>query len=281
MSSLLSNATMLSSIGVMILAATIVVVAIWTAVLSVKVSKLKKLVMMEQERSAELARQLANQGRRRPMGAAPQAAAQPVKAASPQPSQTKAAQPAKGKGRKNKPVIPFGQNKEAQSRAQRAYTDQADEADYDPDSIDFNKVQGLRQQAVGTMPANAQPVRSAVPHANAAHQQARVREPRQRADSRPLEQQKTGKMPTVTARQATSETKASFDRVNEELRSRNGTSSAWVEEDARRVVERHERAAKRQRLSERRQHEQLRRQAESIVAEHHRQMSQLNNQRPS
>lgn len=272
----------------MILAAAIVVVAVWTTVLSVKVSKLKKLVMMEQEHSAELARQLATQGRRRSgaSGPAPGTAVSPsgmplerTADAAPGSAGAESAERArKPKGRKSKPTIPFGANKEAQSRAQEAYADLADSADYDPDSIDFDKVEGLRTMHVGTMPADARPVRSASPVAagGTVRQQGRVREPRPRMDARVLEQQTTGKMPTVTARQATAETKASFDRVGEELRSRNGTSSAWVEEDARRVVERHERAARRQRLSERRQHEQLRRQAESIVAEHHRQMSQVN-----
>lgn len=281
MSALLSNAAALSSLGVMILAAAIVVVAVWVAVLSVKVSKLKKLVMMEQERSAELMRQAAPQGKRRP--GAPMAgtsavspSGMPVESTSSVLSGEAAdeGRAKKQKGRKGKPTIPFGANKEAQSRAQQAFVSQVDEDDFDPDSIDFNKVEGLRPQGVATMPANAQAVRPAVAATGSPRQQPHAREPRARTDARALEQQKTGRMPTVTARQATSETKASFDRVSEELRSRNGASSAWVEEDARRVVERHERAAKRQRLSERRQQEQLRRQAESIVAEHHRQMSE-------
>lgn len=268
----------------MVLAAAIVIVAIWTAVLSVKVSKLKKLVMMEQERSADLARRLAFQGRRR-SGASPSGTASAAVSPSGMPieQETLGAMPddmdeagrsKKQKSRKGKPTIPFGTNKEVQSRAQQAYAELVDEDDFDPDSIEFDKVEGLRRQNMAAMPANANPVRPvagvAVPRAQ---QQARTRESRLRADARALEKQKTGRMPTVDARQATSETRASFDRVNEELRSRNGASSAWVEEDARRVVERHERAAKRQRLSERRQHEQLRRQAASIVAEHHRQMN--------
>lgn len=283
MSSLLSNAAALSSIGVMILAGTIVVMAVWTTVLSVKVSKLNKLMMMEQERSADLARQLSGgMSRSRVPGGAARGAVSPSgmpvepHASAAEPVRSKDADRAKKpKGRKGKPTIPFGENKEAQKRASQAYADMAESPDYNPDSIDFGKVEGLRSPQVGTMPADAHPVRSASPMAASAapRQQARTREPRQRNEARALEKQKTGKMPTVSARQATAATKESFDRVGEELRSRNGTSSAWVKEDARRVVERHERAAKRQRLSERRQQEQLRRQAESIVAEHHRQMS--------
>lgn len=272
MSSLLSNAAALSSIGVMVLSAAIVVVAVWTAVLSVKVSKLKRMVLMEQERSAELAQRLASSGRSR-AGAPGTVTASGMPAersvdAVLGPAADDAERSRKPKGRKGKPTIPFGANKEAQSRAQRAYADMADSADFDPDSIDFDKVEGLRTMQVGTVSANAHPVRPASPAAAGA--------PRQRKDARMLDQQRTGRMPTVATQQATAETKASFSRVSEELRSRNGTSSAWVEEDARRVVERHERAARRQRLSERRQHEQLRRQAESIVAEHHRQMSEVN-----
>lgn len=289
MSALLSNTALLSSIGVMILAAAIVVVAIWTAVLSVKVSKLKKMVLMEQERSAELARKLSMQGKRGPGaatgvagGAQVSPSGMPLDRASDGARGVAAAEderPKKQRSRKGKPTIPFGANKEAQSRARQAYEANADLNEYDPDSIDFDKVEGLRTPQVGMIPPDAHPVRSASPvgsEGTNARQQARTREPRMRTDAHPLDQQTTGKMPTVTARQATAETKASFDRVNEELRSHNGTSSAWVEDDARRVVERHERAARRQRLSERRQHEQLRRQAESIVAEHHRQMSEVN-----
>ncbi len=267
----------------MVLAAAIVIVAIWTAVLSVKVSKLKKLVMMEQERSADLARRLAFQGRRR--SGAPSSGAAAAVSPSGMPIEqealdvvprdiAEAERTKKQKSHKGKPTIPFGTNKEAQNRAQQAYAELVDEDDFDPDSIDFDKVEGLRRPNMAAMPANANPVRPvAGVAAHGAHQQMHTREPRLRADARALEKQKTGRMPTVSARQATSETRASFDRVNEELRSRNGASGAWVEEDARRVVERHERAAKRQRLSERRQHEQLRRQAASIVAEHHRQMN--------
>lgn len=256
----------------MVLSAAIVVVAVWMAVLSVKVSKLKRMVLMEQERSAELAQRLASSGRSR-AGASGTVTASGMPAersvdAVLGPAADDAERARKPKGRKGKPTIPFGANKEAQSRAQRAYADMADSTDFDPDSIDFDKVEGLRTMQVGTVSANAHPVRPASPAAAGA--------PRQRKDARMLDQQRTGRMPTVATQQATAETKASFSRVSEELRSRNGTSSAWVEEDARRVVERHERAARRQRLSERRQHEQLRRQAESIVAEHHRQMSEVN-----
>lgn len=325
MSSLLSNADVLTSIGVMILAAAIVIVAIWVAVLSVKVSKLKKMVLLEQERSMDLSRQMAVQGRRRPgvqpgpqsgPGAvspsgmpAERAAEAAVGMGAAAATAVEAERPKKPKGRKGKPTIPFGANKEAQSRAQRAYTANADDSGFDPDSIDFNKVEGLRATALGaqsqvrpqaaqpqptaqvtaqlgTMPANAHPVRSVTPaDADGVSQRresrqrtrTRSREPHQRADAHSLGKRTTGKMAPVGQQRATAETKASFDRVGEELRSRNGGSSAWVEEDARRVVERHERAARRQRLSERRQHEQLRRQAESIVAEHHRQMSEVNN----
>lgn len=278
--------------GVMILGAAIVVVAIWTAVLSVKLSKLNKLLLMEQERSAELSRRLSAVGRRNagasaqgiqavsPSGMPLEAGVETAPsegAAAPRPTAERAKKP---KSRKSKPTIPFGANKEAQTRARQAYADMVDDDEYDPDSIDFNKVEGLRSAQLGTMPANARSVRSASSGTSdvSVRQQGRGREPKQRNDARALELQKTGKMPTVTAREATSETKASFDRVGEELRSRNGVSSAWVEEDARRVVERHERAAKRQRLSERRHHEQLRRQAESIVAEHHRQMTEARTQ---
>lgn len=55
------------------------------------------------------------------------------------------------KGHKGKPVIPFGVDKRAQDRAREAYAPNAVESDYDPDSIDFSKVQGLQ----GTTPPSA------------------------------------------------------------------------------------------------------------------------------
>lgn len=274
MSALLSNAAVLSSVGVMTLAAAIVVVAIWCAVLSVKVSKLNKMVLMEQERSVDLARQLSMQGRRRPnpqVGAgtpsAVSPAGMPVESPSAATTPVEEERSKKPRGRKGKPTIPFGANKEAQARAQQIYTANADDVDYEPDSIDFNKVEGLRSARTPAQPYQQpapRPQMGAMP-ANGARQQRQrpVREARERLDSQSLDRRTTGKMAPV-------------DPVGNELRSRNGASSAWVEEDARRVVERHERAARRQRLSERRQQEQLRRQAESIVAEHHRQMSEVN-----
>lgn len=261
----------------MTLAAAIVVVAIWCAVLSVKVSKLNKMVLMEQERSVDLARQLSMQGRRRPnpqvSAGAPSAvspAGMPVESSSAATAPVEEERSKKSRGRKGKPTIPFGANKEAQARAQQVYTANADDVDYDPDSIDFNKVKGLRSARTPAQPYQqpaSRPQAGAMPADGARQQRQRpVREAqdaRERLDSQSLGRRTTGKMAPV-------------DPVGTELRSRNGASSAWVEEDARRVVERHERAARRQRLSERRQQEQLRRQAESIVAEHHRQMSEVN-----
>ncbi len=291
MTALLSNATALSSIGIIVLAVSIIVAVVWLCVLSVKVSKLKRIVMMERERTAEMAQFLTANAQRSPH--APKKAPVAPRQAAPAPVREEAAReekPKKQRGRKGKPTIPFGANKEAQSRAQQVYTQMADEAAYDPDSIDFNKVEGLRspdgaevlasEPHLKTMAADAQTVRPAAKAAPSAASRPpeREREPQMRVDAqkaRQLDQQATGRMPTVGVREATSETRASFDRVGEELRSRNGTSSAWIEEDARRIVERHERQARRQRMSERRQEEQLRRQAASIVAEHQRNSANL------
>lgn len=286
MGALLTGATTPAGIGVIILAVAIVVTVIWLCVLSVKVSKLKRIVALERERSAEMAQFLSANAARAPR-AMQKTPASPKAAPSPTPHEEtdREDKARKQRGRKGKPTIPFGTNKEAQSRAQQAYAQMADEATYDPDSIDFNKVEGLRGSGenaskasdpqLKTMSAQDQTVRPAVKASPAAKVRTpeREREPQVRSDAqkaRQLEQQATGRMPTVGVRQATSDTRASFDRVSEELRSRNGVSSAWVEEDARRIVERHERQARRQRMSERRQEEQLRRRAASIVAEHQR-----------
>ncbi len=253
LTNLLSNAAAMSSLGVIILAVTIVVVAIWVAVLSVKCSKLKKIVLLQEERIAEMSVRGVQDARRGAAGkgAPVSASGMPATGApsgmAPVGSKKDEDKPQKSRGRKGKPTIPFGANKEAQAQATRALADMAEPPDYNPDSIDFSKVEGLRQRP------QPQP------------------EPRPRKDAQMMDLQVTGRMPVVAAKEAAPAAKPSYDRVAEELRSRTGVSSAWVDEDARRVVERHERQAKRQRLSERRQQEQLRRQAESIVAEHNRQ----------
>ncbi len=273
MSAVLSNASALTSIGIILLAVAVVIVAIWAAVLSVKVSRLKALLLMEQERlalaQAHRAAPPARTGAPAQSGVrSGQGAMAPAKA----PAKTVPAQMAseaaeedrarKPKGRKGKPTIPFGVNKEAQQRAARAYTETADEPDYSPDSIDFNRVQGLTgQQRLTTLQPDAQAVRTAAPRTVEAN-------PRPRVDSRPIEQQTTGRMPTVGVRQTAAETRASFDRMGEEMRRAPG------------APERYERTARRQRLSERRQQEQMRREAESIVAAHHREMRSVNSIRP-
>ena len=270
MSAVLSNASALTSIGIILLAVAVVIVAIWAAVLSGKVSRLKALLLMEQERialaqahmSAPSARTGAPvQGGARPGHGAMAPAkevpskAAPVRMASEMAEEDRARKP---KGRKGNPTIPFGVNKEAQQRAARAYTDTADEPDYSPDSIDFNRVQGFTgQQRLTTLQPDAQAVRTVAPRTVEAN-------PRPRGDARPIEQQTTGRMPTVGVRQTAAETRASFDRMGEEMRRAPGPS------------ERYERTARRQRLSERRQQEQMRREAESIVAAHHREMRSIN-----
>lgn len=270
MSAVLSNASALTSIGIILLAVAVVIVAIWAAVLSVKLSRLKALLLMEQERFALAQAQMtappARTGAPTQGGARPgQSVMAPVKEG---PSKTVPARMAsemaeedrvrKPKGRKGKPTIPFGVNKEAQQRAARAYTETADEPNYSPDSIDFNRVQGLTgQQRLTTLQPDAQGVRTVAPRTVEAN-------PRPRGDSRSIEQQTTGRMPAVGVRQTAAETRASFDRVGEEMRRAPGAS------------ERYERTARRQRLSERRQQEQMRREAESIVAAHHREMRSIN-----
>ncbi len=262
MSALLANASALTSIGIILLAAALVIMAIWVAVLSVKVSRLKALLLLESEQMRTMSMRTPPAGNRRQ--APVQAAAQPTKAA-----------PVKGlreeqddergrkpKSRKGKPTIPFGVNKEAQERAARAYTESADEPDYSPDSIDFNKVKGLTGQRLQTLQSEARPARTVQPVMTHAVET----NPRTRIDVRQIEQQTTGRMPTVGARKAASETRASFDRVSE---------------DMRRMSDRQERAVRRQRLSERRHQEQMRREAESIVAAHHREMRSINEQRMS
>lgn len=261
--SLFSQASPLLIVGIVVFALVLIAILVWLIVLSRQVSKLARTFALEQIEHFEDYSQFSEPDEFVPLNAgqmhepeympvSPQD--HRVAPAEPQPQRTgggrkmqpqntssydtvqaqiaeaNAARPAKN--RKGRPNIPFGQNKEAQARATRVYTDQADDSLYDPDSIDFTRVEGLKNK-LSSIPASAQG-RTGMPSSGS---------PRQR-DSRPLRSgSSSGRIPSENARQATAETRASFNRMSQDLQAR---------------------LPHRESLSERRQSEQIRRQAASI-----------------